>query len=65
MTKYEVLAIIKEANVIVDEMASCAVGSEEYTALNQSLGWTLDCLLDQRGFVLRLSKRTGHYYVTF
>ena len=65
MTKYEVLATIKEANAIVDKMSAFAVESEQYTALNESLGWTLDSLVGQRWFSLHLSPKTGHYYVRF
>ena len=65
MTRYEVLATIKEANAIVDEMSAHAVESKEYASLNEALGWTLDSLVGQRWFSLHLSKKTGHYYVRF
>ena len=66
MTKYEVLATIKNANAIVDEMSTLAVDSEQYDALNQDLGWVLDSLFEgRRWFTLHLSPKTGHYYVRF
>lgn len=63
MKKSEIFATIKSANQIVDQMAGLAVSSKEYMALNEALGWTLDALVGVRGVSLRLSKRTGHYYV--
>lgn len=65
MRKSDIFAIIKTANAMVDTMAGLAVESAEYDELNQTLGWTLDSLVDLRGVVLRMSKRTGHYWVEF
>lgn len=65
MTKREVLAIIKEANVIVDKLSKVAEGSKEYNDLSEGLYWALECLVGEKWFSLRLSQRTGHYYVKF
>ena len=67
MTKTEIFAIIKDANKLVDAMQGLSTNSEEYNNLNESLGWTLDNLMlgKQKWYTLHLSKKTGHYYVTF
>ena len=65
MTKKEVFAIIKEANLLADEMATLKTDSKEYQDLNQSLGWLLDSLVGNYRFSLHYSKRTGHYFVKF
>lgn len=67
MTKKEIFAAVKEANVIADQMAGLAAGSAEYNQLSEELNWTLDPLFydKRRNFSLHLSQRTGHYYVRF
>lgn len=71
MTKGEVFATIKEANVIVDEMVGLSVDSKKYAELNESLSLLLDVLTfsnrswRNKKFSLHLSKRTGHYYVRY
>lgn len=63
MKKSEIFAIIKTANALVDAMADLSVESREYNELNQTLGWTLDSLIGLKGVCLKMSKRTGHYWV--
>ena len=66
MTKVQAFAIIKEANQMVDQMEKFSTDSKEYADLNEALGWTLDSLVDSKlGWALKLSKRTGHYYLNF
>lgn len=65
MRKSDIFATIKTANAMVDTMAGLAVESAEYDELNQTLGWTLDSLVGLRGVAIRMSKRTGHYWVEF
>ena len=69
MKKYEIFAIIKEANKIEDELKTVKEGSPEYANLVEALSYTLDPLAYppsyQRYWFLHHSKRTGHWYVTF
>ena len=70
MKKKEVFAAIKEINSIVDEMARFSVDSKEYSSLNKTLDWWLDDLYKGTRYwynrpTIHLSRRTGHYWVTF
>ena len=65
MTKKEIFATVKEANLIVDQMAGLDTSSKEYTSLNEALGWTLDALVSCKVCSLQMSRRTGHYFVKF
>ena len=65
MTKNKIFATIKTANQIVDAMNGLDIDSKEYNDLNESLGWTLDTLMICKWCQLHLSKKTGHYWVTF
>lgn len=65
MKKSDIFAIIKTANALVDEMVGLSIESKEYNELNQLLGWTLDTLVGLKGVCLKMSNRTGHYWVEF
>ena len=67
LSNKEIFGIIKDANKIVDALVGLSVESQEYRDLVKDLEWTLDILYDtwRKDFQLHLSKRTGHYFVTF
>ena len=67
LSNKEIFGIIKDANKIVDALVGLSVESQDYRDLVKDLEWTLDILYDtwRKDFQLHLSKRTGHYFVTF
>ena len=67
LSNKEIFAIIKEANQYVDLMEGLDTDSKAYADLSECLMYTLDIFNDcfRRDFQLHLSKRTGHYFVTF
>ena len=72
MTNKEVLATIKDVNEMVDQLAGLSTNSKEYADIMECLGLALDCItIDcprwkyHRAWELHVSKRTGHYWVTF
>lgn len=70
MTKKDIFATIKEVNEIADEMTAYEVGSKEYDHLSEMIGWYLDGIVNGTRHwynrpAIHLSRRTGHYWVTF
>jgi len=67
MKKSEVFATLKEANQLVDRMATVDEESQAYNDLSDTLYYTLEALTMgyHPWYSVHLSHRTGHYYVKF
>ncbi len=65
MKRAEVFATLKEANQIVDRMATVNDESQAYADLATELYYTMDTLTMgyHPWYSVHLSKRTGHYYI--
>lgn len=67
MKRTELFATLKEANQIVDRMATVDEHSKAYDDLSDALYYILEAL--HMGYhpwySVFLSKRTGHYYIKF
>jgi hypothetical protein len=65
MKRAEVFATLKEANRLVDLMATADDESQAYADASDALYYTLDALTMgyHPWYSVHLSKRTGHYYI--
>lgn len=67
MKRTELFATLKEANQIVDRMATVDENSKAYDDLSDTLYYTLEALTMgyHPWYSVLLSERTGHYYIKF
>ena len=67
MKRAELFATLKEANQLVDKMATVSVDSKEYNDWSDELYWVMERLTMgyHPWYSVLLSKRTGHYYIRF
>jgi len=67
MKRTELFATLKEANQIVDRMATVDEDSKAYDDLSSALYYTLEALYMgyHPWYSVLLSKKTGHYYIKF
>jgi predicted YcjX-like family ATPase len=65
MKRAEVFATLKEANQIVDRMATVDENSKAYDDLSDALYYTLESITMgyHPWYSVLLSERTGHYYI--
>ncbi len=63
--KSEAFKAIKEANTYADKMKNFSEDSKEYGEYSEALYWTLEIFTEATNCHLRMSERTGHYWVTF